>query len=95
MAPEQLRGAPARRRSDLFAVGAVVYHVGTGRHPFFTPGIATREELYETMEQPPLDPRTLSLAFDDSLATVVLRLLSLHAHERLSVTKALTDLGGN
>jgi eukaryotic-like serine/threonine-protein kinase len=96
MAPEQLRGLPARRRSDLFAVGAVVYHVGTGRHPFLVPTMTTKEQLLARMATGPApDPRPLSKAFDAALGTVVLRLLSFHAHDRLSVTRALEELGGS
>jgi eukaryotic-like serine/threonine-protein kinase len=34
MAPEQLRGEPTDQRADLWAAGAVLYELSTGRRPF-------------------------------------------------------------
>lgn len=92
MAPEQLKGQPARRRSDLFAIAAVVYEAGTGAHPFRTPDIATIQTLHDRISAgPPVDPRTLA-DWPDDVADVVVRLLSYWAHERLGVGQALRDL---
>lgn len=93
MAPEQLRGRPARTRSDLFAVGLVVYEAGTGRHPYRSPEVQTVQSLYDRIAAgPPDDPRD-SADWPDDVAEVVLRILSAEPHERLSVGRALKDLG--
>ena len=41
MAPEQLAGHEADARSDLFALGAIVYELATGRRAFRGPTVAT------------------------------------------------------
>lgn len=93
MAPEQLRGEPARKRSDLFAVAVVVYEAGTGNHPFVTPETATVQTLHDHIQAgPPQDPRELVDHWPDDVAEVVLRLLSAEAHQRLGVSRALADL---
>jgi eukaryotic-like serine/threonine-protein kinase len=92
MAPEQLRGRPARVRSDLFAVGLVTYEAGTGSHPFVDGDVQTVQQLHDRIVAgPPADPRG-SYDWPDDVATVVLRILSAEPHERLSVARALRDL---
>jgi serine/threonine protein kinase len=96
MAPEQLRGKPARTRSDLFAVGLVTYESGTGRHPFLDgePPAETVQTLYErVLSGPPRDPRE-GHEWPDDVAEVVLRILSAEPHERLSPGRAMRDLEG-
>jgi len=92
MAPEQLRGGPARRRSDLYSLGVVVYEAATGSHPFLEPGMSVQSLHDRIQNQPPEDPRALCESFDDGTATVVLRLLSYWAYERLGITEAFRDL---
>lgn len=95
MSPEQLRGDPARTRSDLFALGLVTYEVGTGRHPFKAPHTSTRQSLHDQIALgPPDDPRPLAPIWPDDVWAVVRRLLSYQAHERLTTVKALADLEG-
>ena len=94
MAPEQLKGKPARTRSDLFAIGVTVYEAGTGVHPF-APGPMTSQDLHDAIAaNPPEDPLVLSAAFDKASSRVTLRLMSYWGHERLGAEDALHDLGG-
>ena len=52
MAPEQLRGGSVDARTDLFALGAILFETLTGRHAF--PGGAIAEIFHSTLyEEPP------------------------------------------
>jgi WD40 repeat protein len=51
-APERLRGEPASPRSDLFSLGAVLYHALAGRPPF--PGGASRDVVEATLRHEPV-----------------------------------------
>lgn len=96
MSPEQLRGAPARRRSDLYAIGLVVYETVTGTHPFIPRGEATTlQSLHDRMrDTPPENPVALNEHCPPEVASVVLRLLSYRPHERLGTSAAFADLEG-
>jgi serine/threonine protein kinase len=95
MAPEQLRGQQARRRSDLFSVAVVVYQATTGEHPFLRPDIATAQTLHDRIrDTEPTDPRDLREVVPDDVAEVLHRLMSYRGHERLGVDEAFRDLEG-
>ncbi|MFN3240169.1 MAG: protein kinase domain-containing protein [Planctomycetota bacterium] len=72
--PESLRGAPAGPRSDLYALGVVLYEVTTGQHPFAdatTPDEMMHAHLYRL---PPL-PSHLRPRISPLLEQVLLDLL--------------------
>ncbi|MGJ8725707.1 MAG: serine/threonine-protein kinase [Roseibacillus sp.] len=54
MSPEQAHGAPLDSRSDIFSLGAVLYHCATGHPPF--PGESSTQVLHQisTTEPTPL-----------------------------------------
>ena len=73
MSPEQVRGEPADQRSDIFALGSVLYEMVIGRRAF------SRETVAETMtavlkEEPP-DLRSLANDLPASLANITRRCL--------------------
>jgi serine/threonine protein kinase len=95
MAPEQLRGQPARRRSDLYSVAVVVYQAASGQHPFLTPDISSVQTLHDRIKAGgPTVPQELSEAMPADVSAVLLRLLAFRGHERLGVSEAFRDMEG-
>jgi Tol biopolymer transport system component len=80
MAPEQLEGKPADARSDLFAFGAVLYEMTTGRRAFQGKSQASLIAAILASEPPPL--ATLQPLAPPSLERVVRRCLAKDPEER-------------
>jgi eukaryotic-like serine/threonine-protein kinase len=80
LSPEQLAGRRGDPRSDLFALGVMLYQLATGRLPFGTPRtiIGMRRRLYID----PLAPCRLNPALPDWLQEIILRCLAVRAENR-------------
>lgn len=90
MAPEQARGKRIDARSDLYALGAVLYRVACGSPPFV--GENDQSILYQHVHENPLDPRELNPAIPDAVAQVLLDLLAKHPAHRPESGEALGHL---
>jgi hypothetical protein len=80
MAPEQTAGERGDPRSDLFALGALLYELATGRRPYGAP--TTVRQLRRRLYHDPRPPRALVPATPPWLQEVILRCLELEAGER-------------
>jgi serine/threonine protein kinase/DNA-binding CsgD family transcriptional regulator len=74
MAPELVHGDPADSRSDLYAVGAVLYELLTGQPPFT--GGEPLAILTQVLNSPVTPPRTLDPGLSPTVEALILRLLS-------------------
>ncbi len=89
-APEQLRGEPLDARADIYAVGATLYYLLTGRPPLDASDL--RELVSKVASEPPASPRVLRRDIPRGLAAVVLRCLAKTPAQRPQSYAELADL---
>jgi hypothetical protein len=87
MSPEQVDGRAIDGRSDVFALGVVLWELLTGRHLFHGGGDAQTMALVARCEVPP--PSRLEPAVDAGLDDIALRALAREPGERYQTAGAL------
>jgi serine/threonine protein kinase len=80
VAPEQVRGEPVDGRTDVYALGAVLYEALTGRVPFTS--LSAEDSLRHRLSSPPPPPRALSPAIPEAVDAIVMTALAPRADER-------------
>ncbi len=85
MAPEQLQGEPVDARTDLHALGVLLYEISTGQRPF-------REELATRLtdailHQQPVTPRALNVRVSPELERIILKCLEKDPEDRYQSAK--------
>jgi uncharacterized RDD family membrane protein YckC len=88
-APEQLRGEPLDVRADIYAVGATLFYLLTGRAPFDDRDLMTL--LARIASEPPPSPRAIAPGIPRALANIVLRCLAKDHAQRPASYAALDD----
>jgi serine/threonine protein kinase/Flp pilus assembly protein TadD len=74
MSPEQVRGDELDTRSDIFALGSVLYHMSTGNLPF--PGKSFPEVCMAILDGKPRPPSQVRLGLPKSLEDLVTKCLA-------------------
>jgi eukaryotic-like serine/threonine-protein kinase len=80
IAPEQVLGVRCDPRSDIFAFGAILYHLATGRFPFGNP--ATMAQLRRRLYRDPVPLRALVGQTPAWLQEIILHCLEIDARDR-------------
>jgi serine/threonine protein kinase/Tfp pilus assembly protein PilF len=73
MAPEQLRGEPADPRTDLWAAGAVLYEMATGKRPF--PQTNPALLISSILNEQPAKPSAIVPGMTPDLENIILKAL--------------------
>jgi len=91
MSPEQVEGKEVDHRSDLYALGLILFEIFTGQLPFR--GDSALQIMFQRMTAEPKDPRTLRPDLPDYISNVILKCLERDAANRYqSAREILTDL---
>jgi eukaryotic-like serine/threonine-protein kinase len=87
MAPEQLRGEATDQRSDIWAAGAVLYELATGRRPFPSeriPGL-----INTILNEDPSLPSTINPKISPGLESAILKCLDKDPERRYQSAREL------
>ncbi|NJM11025.1 MAG: serine/threonine protein kinase [Synechococcaceae cyanobacterium SM1_2_3] len=80
MSPEQFQGKEADRRSDLFAVGVVLFELLTGMRPF--PGRGASELMYQLLNESPRRATQLNSLLPSAVDAVLNKALAKSPDDR-------------
>ncbi len=87
IAPEQVVGVRGDPRSDVFAIGVMLYQLATGETPFGAP--ATQAGMRQRLWMDPVPPRQRRPALPEWLQEVILRCLEPEAEQRYASASLL------
>jgi eukaryotic-like serine/threonine-protein kinase len=87
MAPEQLRGQEVDARADIYALGVVLYEMGTGTRPFRE--AVTTQLIDSILHKPPPLPGRFNPDLSPKLEDIVLKCLEKEPENRYQSAKEL------
>ncbi len=91
MAPEQIRGAEANQRTDLYSLSLILYELLTGRAPFHSDSVMEMLALQLHSQPAPIREAAPERDLPEALEAVVSRGLSKDPQERYATIPELRD----
>jgi serine/threonine protein kinase/Flp pilus assembly protein TadD len=92
MAPEQLRGEPVDVRTDLYALGELMYEMATGQRPFLEN--QTNQLISAILTRSPRRPSELNPETPEELEAIILKAMEKDPANRYqSARELMADLG--
>jgi serine/threonine protein kinase len=89
MAPEQAEGRDIDHRVDLYALGAILFEMVTGRVPF--EGETPLSIVLKHRSEPPADPQTLNAQVSTELSRIILKCLEKRREDRFQTAAEALD----
>jgi eukaryotic-like serine/threonine-protein kinase len=89
MSPEQVKGRAVDGRSDIFALGVILYELVTGEKPFGGQNITT--VIYKIINENPIPPRELDGSIHPGLSFVISKALAKNPDERYQTCRELAE----
>ena len=90
MSPEQAQGYAMDTRTDVYALGAVLYELLTSRLPV-EPGPDLRETLRRVCDESPIPPESLVGDCSAELSAIVMKALAQNPNQRYAGVRELID----
>jgi eukaryotic-like serine/threonine-protein kinase len=87
MAPEQVEGLEADQRTDIYAMGAILFEMVTGRVPF--EGDSALSVAYKHKNEVPIPPRKLNAEIPEPFNKLILRCLEKQKDNRYQTAEEL------
>ncbi len=89
MPPEQAHAVPVDERADVYALGAILYHLLAGRAPYTAP--TTRELLRAVKTGPPRRVEELARHAPRDLVSIVTKAMARDPNDRYATARELTE----
>ncbi len=91
MSPEQAESKPVDHRTDLYALGLIIYEMVTGDLPFRSDTVL--QAMYQRVTQAPKNPKLLNPDLPEELVSVIMRCLEKEPENRYQhAREILADL---